>query len=419
MTSVEDLLAAGPRQYLIRNGVPTDEERTDRQRAHALILEQFGTRLASAGVDHSPLGVEWTDVFDVHLAPGTSIDPAVLSEHSWIALDPLWRQLEKNVSATSVWAVVADGRVLASARFGASRRRDPVETILERVRVGGEVRLREMLELRALARVGHNLPASSRVLQAAADIESNLGSRDLVRWTSGRRLPAPVALPEFARTPRRFLVAVSGVDGAGKTGLTESLANSLARSGVPVTHVWLRPGMGLGVVAAIAARVKRALGVDPRPGIGLMAAEQGAELRSRRGAIGWVWSMLVTITFVLGVRRQHVSSRGVVLWDRHVLDALTTLDFVYGGVNLTVQRSLIRRLLPAADRVFYLDVPVDVALERKPADMIGEHAVRRQLDAYEWWLPKLDRIQTIDARRPAPAVAMEVFRRVVAPGRTP
>ena len=415
MTSVEDVLAAGPRQYLIRNGVPTDEERTDRQRAHALILELFGAQLGSAGVAYSPLGVEWTDVFDVHLATGTSIDPAVLREHNWIALDPLWRQLGRTAAGATTWAIVADGRILAAARFRASGLQDPVEAILERVNVIKEVRLREMLELRALARLGHDLPAASRVLQAAADIESNLGSRDLVRWTSGRRLTAPVAQPGFARAPRRFLVAVSGVDGAGKTGLADSLAGSLGRCGVPVSHVWLRPGMGLGVVATIAARVKRVLSVDPRPGIGLIAAEPGAELRSRQGAVGWVWSMLVTITFVLGVRRQHASSSGVVLWDRHILDALTTLDFVYGGVDLTVQRSLIRRLLPAADRVFYLDVPVEVALQRKPADMIGEHAIRRQLDAYGRWLPKLDRIQTIDARSPAAAVAIEAFGCVAAP----
>lgn len=131
--------------------------------------------------------------------------------------------------------------------------------VLARAEHRGEVRLREVLELRALQGSGRPFPDASPVLTGAADIEVTLGSRDLVRWTSGSRAAAPRPVRTRARADR-LVVAVSGVDGAGKSTLLAALERDLERCGLPVSRVWLRPGMGLGPLSALAQRVKRRRG---------------------------------------------------------------------------------------------------------------------------------------------------------------
>jgi thymidylate kinase len=206
------------------------------------------------------------------------------------------------------------------------------------------------------------------------------------------------------------VVAVSGVDGSGKSTLRAALADSLDRAGVPVSMVWVRPGMGLGWLTRLAASGKRLLRQDAAPGLRAMANPDADRPASRRGAVGWVWAMLVTASFLVGVWRQHVSARGVVLYDRHLVDALATLDFAYEGVDLRLQQRLVRALLPPADVRLYLDIPADVSVARKPDDLLGAHAVRRQLSAYARWLDRLSPAVRLDGTRPAAELAAESIK---------
>ncbi len=43
---------------------------------------------------------------------------------------------------------------------------------------------------------------------------------------------------------------------------------------------------------------------------------------------------------------------------------------------------MVRTFVPAVDVAFYLEVPPEVAVARKPGDVLGEFAVRSQLEAY-------------------------------------
>jgi thymidylate kinase len=96
----------------------------------------------------------------------------------------------------------------------------------------------------------------------------------------------------------------------------------------------------------------------------------------------------------------------VVIYDRHLVDALATLDFAYAGVDLRVQRALVRALLPRADVRLYLDVPAEVSVARTPDDLLGAHAVRTQLTAYEHWLERLPPAIRLDATEPAPRLLL-------------
>lgn len=410
MVNVEDLVAGSADDHLARNGVPNAAAVVRRERAARLIGSVLGDLLAPDGLSGSPLGVGWTDVFDAVVRA----DPpgAHLEGHSWLRLDPLLARLGSR--SAGCWAVLDGADVLAAVHLRTAPAADPVGEIVTRARMRGEVRLREVLELQRLHAMGSAFPDSCAVLTAAADIETGLDRRQLVFWASGRRTAGPARL---RGSRRRVVVACTGVDGAGKSTLLTALRRDLGALGVPVSQVWLRPGMGLGPLRSVAAAVKRRLRVEARPGIAAVAEDPDVRLRSRRGAVGWVWSLLVTLSFLVNVRRQHAESHGVVLYDRHLADALATLEFGYGGADLRVQRWLLRRLMPAADVTFHLDVTAEEAVRRKPGDAIGERAVRRQLVGYERELPTIGGVQRLDASAPPDRLArtaLEVLLRLPA-----
>lgn len=411
--SADDVLAVSTADHLRRNGIPEPTDVADRQDAWERLQRLLNGRLGSSGLVASPLGVGWTQVFQAR--PSSPVTPAELVAAGWLSLAKLRRHLR--LSEQGDWAVTGDsGRVLAAVRL-AGRTEGPVEWIIQLATERGEVRLLDVLELRELKSRGERFPDASPVLTAAADIEIGLGRRDLVRWASGRRSPAPRVLPAhvIART-RRLVVAVSGVDGAGKTTVLDGLRRELERCAVPVSRVWLRPGMGLGWLTVIARWVKRRGGLDEEPGINRIAADPGATLASRRGALGWVWASLVTLSFIAGVRRQHTETRGVVLYDRHLVDALVTLEFAYRGVDLRVQRWLIRRLVPRADVTLHLDVPVQEAVRRKPGDQIGEPAVATQVAAYDKWLAQLPDVIRLDATAERGALVRRSLEQILTAG---
>lgn len=411
---VDDLLAACASEHLDRNGVPDAATAADRRRCRAVVLDLLGSSLAPAArLGESPLGAGWTDVFDV--TGGDALDVRTLASAGWLRVD---RLLVRRVAARglSTWAVVESGRVLG----GVCLRRDgplpdPAEQVLSRCRARGEVRLREVAELRELRRINHPLPAGSAVISAAADVESGLGGRLLAPWASGRTTPAPASLSSRRRGSRRsrtVVVAISGVDGSGKSSLREALETDLRRAGVDFSTVWVRPGMGLGRLVRLAALGKRVLRQDSAPGIRSLAHRppDGPRLRSRSGAVGWTWATLVSASFLVGVWRQHLAASGVVIYDRHLLDALATLDFAYEGVDLRLQHALVRALFPRADLRLYLEVPAEVSVTRKPDDVIGDSAVRRQLEAYEHWLARTPPTHRLDATLPADRVAAQALR---------
>lgn len=388
----DPLVAAARARFDRRNGVPGPDETAARERALRSIGSVLSPLVGPVDIGRSPLGIAWTAEFRVVL--DEAVDGPFRSA-GWWPTDGLRHRL--GLPTGGRWAVTDGSRVLASLHL-VRHDPDPVSDVLDRAASRGEVTLCDVLELRALAAGGARFPDASPVLTVAADVEVALGSRDLVRWTSGRRADSPAPVAGGPR--RRVVVAASGVDGAGKSSLLEGLGADLERAGIPVSRVWLRPGMGLGPLSALAQRIKRRRGADEAPGIGRISADPDAVLGSRRGLQGWVWSMLVTTAFVLGVRRQHSRASGVVLYDRHVLDALVTLDVAYAGSDLRVQRWMVRRLVPAADVAVHLTIDAQEAVRRKPGDPIGERAVRRQLAAYAAVAPTLPPAHQLDATRP-------------------
>ena len=411
MTSdAERLLRSLPEDTLHANGVPDPENARHRERAAELVEANLRELLLPGGLRASGLGPAWSSDLDAHVR--ALPERSRLLELGWIPLDGLLGRLGS--PDTGRWAVVDDGGVVGALDLHLTAPPDPVATVLGRARRRREVRAREVLELRGLVREGAELPEDA-VVRAAARAEAALGGDLLRRWRRDPPQLPPVRVPSlrrYVRRPRRHrkvVVAVSGVDGAGKSTLCRSVAVQLRRAGLPSEVVSTRPGMRIGWLDRAARLAKRVLRQDSRAAVGAVAAGEGSGVRSRRGALGWVWALLVTLSFLRDVRRGHRRGRGVLLFDRHLLDALVTLEVGYEGVRLGVHRALVRRWLPRADLTVYLDLPADVAVARKPDPLFGEAAVRRQLERYTALVDRAPGVRRLDATLSADRLAAEVL----------
>lgn len=419
-TSDDALIDRVPVDRRARHGLPSADERDDRERTAELAAAVLG-QLPGAAVRVSPLGAAWSSDVDVHVP--SSVDPTILTAAGWIAVGPLLRHVGIHADR---WAVVDDDRVVGAVDLIASPAPDGVAAVLRRAERRREVRLREVLELRVLHRGGASLPEAHLALSAAATLESALGGNELGRWlppgsvwTSDDPVPVPRAVtmiePLRTRAGRvlrrlrpRLVVGFSGVDGSGKSSLTTAVADDLRRAGVPVSLVWARPGMRLGLIGSVGQRIRRRRYGDT-PGVRSVAAG-AADVPVRAGFAGWLWATLVAAAFVVDVRRRHASSEGVVLFDRHLADAYVTLEFVYAGVRLHEARSLVRWALPRAAASYYVRVPAEVAVARKPGDSFGEHAVQRQLERYVDDTAGISGLVELDGTRPTRELAIEVLR---------
>jgi hypothetical protein len=59
-----------------------------------------------------------------------------------------------------------------------------------------------------------------------------------------------------------------------------------------------------------------------------------------------------------------------------------------------------------------LDVPVEVAVARKPDDLLGTSAVERQIEAYEAWLPAIGGLRRLDGTQPIAESVRQTFELV-------
>jgi thymidylate kinase len=406
------------------NGIPDEETMRRRERAAAAAEAALADVTQPDGIRTSPLGAGWSSDVDVHVT--REPEAGRLEGLGWIRMDGLLSAIGS--PGRGRWAIVERGEVLGTADLHGSPPPDPLGAILERCRRRREVRIREVLELRELARRGVALP-KHEVTAAAADAEAALGGDLLSGRRSGRPRRAPVKLRGALarRAAKRLLrrrgarvgLALSGVDGSGKSTVGRLVLRDLERLGVPASTVWTRPGLRIAWLEPIARSAKRVMREDAEPGVLRVAADPDRTLRSRRGPLGWTWATLVTASFVRDVRRRSMAAHGVIVYDRHLLDALVTLSFAYRGVDLRAHRRLVRRRMPPAAASFYLEAPAELAVARKPGDAIGEAAVRRQLERYAAELETMPDVVVLDASRPAEELARRVLAGLLGAGDGP
>jgi thymidylate kinase len=218
-----------------------------------------------------------------------------------------------------------------------------------------------------------------------------------------------------------FVVAFSGLDGAGKSTQARALKDALERLGYVAEIRWssllhyppslelLRRTINRALLLTkLAGQTKPpAAGPDSLPTHGGVGPTDTAakRLRMRSPAVAFLWVSLVAARNALEHRRITRGSGRVVICDRYVLDSLVQLRYEFGMHPVRLQSWLVRVLSPRADCAFFLEVAPDTASARKEEYRIEENERRARLYDEEW--RELD-VQWLDGERDPAALCAEV-----------
>lgn len=266
--------------------------------------------------------------------------------------------------------------------------------------------------LRALHEEGRR-PTGQKRARFALEAITSTGVSGLVSW--GVRKMA-------ASAPRRpKVIALSGLDGSGKSSQVRALTSLLEQLDVAVVVEWKPLGHNRSI-RALRKMVKRALararGLDyaeldriKQPGRSLVAGVNPALLGGRqRPLLTHVWATMVCLAsaghYRIVALRQAGSGR-VILFDRFGLDTMAQLRFFYGPErSFSLQRVVVRALAPKPLAAWLLDVPGEVALARKPEqydlDQLRQQEVLLREEASRLGVTRLD------GTRPMPDICQEI-----------
>ena len=209
----------------------------------------------------------------------------------------------------------------------------------------------------------------------------------------------------------RFLIALSGIDGAGKSTQTEFLQGHLGRRGAAPVCLWTRGGYTSGINAL--KGVARWLAGPKLPAAG------PGHRRDRLLRKGWIQSLWLAIAIldlirVYGVQVRWWLLRGrLVLCDRYLWDTLIDFRLMFPQVNVerwVLWKALVR-LAPQPDIAFLLTIPLVESEKRcqikyEPFPDTPERREQRHALYQEY--AKLKRWSIVDASRPAAAVSAEI-----------
>jgi thymidylate kinase len=228
----------------------------------------------------------------------------------------------------------------------------------------------------------------------------------------GERLRARGARPP-ARPRRALLVALSGIDGAGKSSQARWLAESLSALGVDVDVVW-NDLLGNRALDFVAAAPKALLRLAGRRSEGMARYDDAdvADDPATPSVVTRAWSTIVT--FANAAEQQVMASRAfgrgrgrVIVFDRSPLDLAVRMHVLY-RTNAEVQRRLIQLAAPRPDVAFLLDIPAEVSLARKN-DIWSRAQLVEQTQLYSQLAPRFG-VRRIDGQRPPEEIAAEIAR---------
>lgn len=348
----------------------------------------------------------------------------VTDAHAWPSLYPPLEQVGRRAAPSQWGPAVASGhdRMLVHA----------AEAVAGRPLAQVQHRLRSVAAEPGAARSLLQAAASGRGLVPLARLACELAARDA--RPAGEVLPLRRAVLLAARSPqaraalrrrlvgdpvrlppggagRPLLVALSGMDGAGKSSTALRVVEHLEARGEPVAVCWSRLGRDLGVlhhVGRVARSVlgrREALSREQRPAGPAPAPAPEPTSAPAPSRLAGAWSLALALANVRTVRRAARWRKAGchVVCDRWWLDAHVDLQVRYGAHP--VARHLLARGYPAADLWVLLRVDAGTAATRKPGDRHPEVLARMQ-DLYR--PTGRPRLVEVDASRPVDEVAAEV-----------
>jgi thymidylate kinase len=165
-----------------------------------------------------------------------------------------------------------------------------------------------------------------------------------------------------------MLIALSGIDGSGKTSYARALVEALGNCGLKASHVWTRVGSQKGFQTLAKRWTRKAVRSDS-PADSLPAAERFQKTRAmlRQGWRSRVWKAVNLIDLCLFYNlalRLRLLKRQVVVCDRYVPDIFVDLHVYDERTPGTVWLRLLRHCLPRPAINILLTAPADLAMER-------------------------------------------------------
>ena len=206
------------------------------------------------------------------------------------------------------------------------------------------------------------------------------------------RMRATAARLRAVRAPRRraaaravrrligrpVIVALSGLDGAGKSFQASRLQLALEQLGFAAEVIWppaanvlfqANPALKRRLFALLGALGRRAEPEAAKPTAGNSADSYPRPLPRQHGPIVHLLAVLVALSQAWAFRRGARRARrgtDVLIYDRYALDSIVYLRHRWGqGRELRVQGALIRLLTTRPHRAFFLEVAPEVAYARK------------------------------------------------------
>jgi thymidylate kinase len=349
-----------------------------------LLVPTGADRLAEDLVDHGFLQkgrhlvrFERCSAVDVELVPATDWG---LHEGEVLSLFESAKRIERfsslvRPSPEHALLILARRLVRGDGRLD-TRRRARVDRALhedpnaweragDRAAVWGAVRA--LACLRSAYVEGRRVPLRARVA-ALAEQRRSQGSGPIPALAAGWRAA-------LTRPPGGAVIALSGLDGSGKSSQAHHLRRTLERLGYPAVVEWHRFA-NIPALNVIAGPIKGLLRIsqfsrrDPQSERPPLTGDPGSALRERSRAVNYVWVTVFAVATGLSHRRSlmpHLRRGMIVICDRYVLDSVVHLQRRYGSrKRYSLQRRLIRFLAPRPMRAYLLDVPPSVAHARKP-----------------------------------------------------
>lgn len=181
------------------------------------------------------------------------------------------------------------------------------------------------------------------------------------------------------------VIALSGLDGSGKSTQARLLAQSLDRLGYESALEWPAIDAPSRVLATVTKLTKGAIrkAATRSGGTGAGPSDPARALRQRSEILTFAWSGLYAVRGAGRVARStwpHVLRGRIVICDRYLLDTHVFLLHRYGaGRRYGAQLALVRLLSPRPRAAFLLDVSPASATARQPERTLAENIERASL----------------------------------------